>query len=140
MTRSGAPGAKLACLQGHFLPCGGDSSGWCEASAKSLRWCFRSQRLPRPTAGNNAKRSRMSDDTAKIRLVSGQLVMRFAWRNALPLGRGGAGVTHDGAKATEGGVVAAQPTETGVAPAPPLTPKQGSIRHVAGRMARVEGL
>ena len=49
-------------------------------------------------------------------------------------------MTHAGAKATEGGVVAAQPTETEVAPAPPLTPKQGSFRHVAGRIARVEGL
>ena len=48
-------------------------------------------------------------------------------------------MTHDGAKATEGGVVAAQPTETGVAPAPPLTPKQGSIRHGPGRTARVAG-
>jgi hypothetical protein len=47
-------------------------------------------------------------------------------------------VTHAGAKATEGGVVAAQPTEAGVAPAPPLTPKTGSIRHVPGRMARLE--
>ena len=36
--------------------------------------------------------------------------------------------------------MAAQPTETGVVPTPPLTPKQGAIRHVPGRMARVEGL
>ncbi len=49
-------------------------------------------------------------------------------------------MTHDGAERERVGFVAAQPTETGVAPAPPLTPKQGSIRHVEGRMARVEGL
>jgi hypothetical protein len=49
-------------------------------------------------------------------------------------------VTHAGAKRGRKGFVAAQPTETGVAPAPPLTPKQGSIRHGKGRMARVEGL
>ena len=49
-------------------------------------------------------------------------------------------MTHGRSEARTEGFVAAQPTETGVAPAPPLTPKQGSIRHVEGRMARVEGL
>jgi hypothetical protein len=49
-------------------------------------------------------------------------------------------VTEDGAGAMTVGFVAAQPTEAGVAPAPPLTPKQGSIRHVEGRMAPVQGL
>ena len=49
-------------------------------------------------------------------------------------------MTHAGAKRGRKGFVAAQPTETGVAPAPPLTPKQGSIRHGLRRMARLEGL
>jgi hypothetical protein len=49
-------------------------------------------------------------------------------------------VTQDGAGARTVGFGAAQPTETGVAPAPPLTPKQGSSRHGPGRKARVEGL
>jgi hypothetical protein len=48
-------------------------------------------------------------------------------------------MTHAGAERGRKGFVAAQPTETGVAPAPPLTPKQGSIRHVEGRTARVAG-
>ena len=37
--------------------------------------------------------------------------------------REGAGVTHGGAERGRTGPMAAQPTETGVAPAPPLTPK-----------------
>ena len=48
-------------------------------------------------------------------------------------------MTHDGAQRGRKGFVAAQPTEPGVAPAPPLTPKQGPIRHVEGRTARLEG-
>jgi len=47
-------------------------------------------------------------------------------------------VTHAGAKRGRKGFVAAQPTETGVAPAPPVTPKTGSIRHGTRWTARLE--